>query len=151
MGGILAGWRYDISQIPPDLRVDYETHLSQCTFCRRKQHLHRSVDVLLLSATSLSFVAFLLAALVIRRIEAISHVTALHVKLHPAETAGLLAARTPATVTIGLEAVAIAGVVLSLLLWGVIAMVTPVGSMVSTALRSRSRTEANDQLGKQAA
>ncbi|MDE1161401.1 MAG: hypothetical protein PW792_05570 [Acidobacteriaceae bacterium] len=139
IGAILTGWRYDISQIPADLRVDYEAHLAECSFCRSKQRLNRTVDALLLSATTLSFVAFLLAALVLRRVEAVRHLASLHVKLHP-ETAGLFA-RLPSTVTIGLEAVAIAGVVLSLLLWGLVAMTTPMGGMVSAALRQRMRSE----------
>ncbi|MFC6644818.1 hypothetical protein ACFQBQ_04270 [Granulicella cerasi] len=138
VGAILSGWRYDISQIPADLRVDYEAHLAECSHCRRKQRLHRTVDVLLMAATTLSFVAFLLAAVVLRRLEAYRHIAAVHLKLHPEESAGLLA-RLPASVTIGLEAVAIAGVVVSLLLWGLVAMATPMGGMVSAALRQRMR------------
>ena len=151
VGAILSGWRYDISGIPADLRSDYEDHLTGCAHCRGKQRLHRTVDILLLAATTLSFAAFLLAALVMRRVEAISHITALHLKLHPLEPAGALAARIPASVTIGLEAVAIAGVVMSLLLWVMIAMVTPVTGIVSSALRERVSPELRDRLWKQAA
>jgi hypothetical protein len=150
VGAILSGWRYDISGVPADLRLDYEYHLTACSYCRGKQRLHRTIDVLLLAATALSFAAFLLAALVMRRVEAIAHITAVHLKLHPAENFGALA-RIPSSITIGLEAVAIAGVVLSLLLWVLIAMVTPVAGMVSSALRDRVSPELRERLWKHAA
>jgi hypothetical protein len=150
LGAILAGWRYDISGIPADLRSDYEEHLVSCGHCRSRQRRHRTIDVLLLAVTSLSFVAFLLASLVMHRLEAIAHVSVLHVRLHPAEAAGALT-RIPASVSIGLQAVAIAGMVLSLLLWVAITMVTPVTGMVSSALRERMSPELRDRLWKQAA
>ena len=33
VGKILAGWRYDISGLAPEMRVDYEAHLAECQYC----------------------------------------------------------------------------------------------------------------------
>src|SRR3569833_2380440 len=73
VGDILAGWRYDISGLSPAMRKDYDQHLAECANCRRRQRLARTIDVLLLSVSSLSILAFLLAAAVLHRIEAIAH------------------------------------------------------------------------------
>src|ERR1700744_4897850 len=116
IGAILSGWRYDISGIPKDLRGDYEAHLRGCTYCRKRQRLHRTVDILLLAATTLSFAAFLMAALVMHKIEAYSHISgSVHVHLHNEGRAAL--ARIPDSIAISLEAVACTGVFVSLLLW----------------------------------
>ena len=155
VGAILSGWRYDISGIPADLRVDYEDHLQGCEHCRRKQRLHRTIDVLLLSATTLSFAAFLLAALVMHRLEAtiaMQHLEASHhitngqLTLHAS-----VLTRIPRSITLSLKFVAIAGVVLSMLLWVLIAMVTPIPAMLSSALRERVSPELRERLWKQAA
>jgi len=55
IGDILAGWRYDISGVSPTMRTDYDQHLTDCAHCRRSQHLARTIDVLLLSVTSMSW------------------------------------------------------------------------------------------------
>jgi hypothetical protein len=149
VGAILSGWRYDISNISPELRLDYEAHLHECGHCRRRQRIHRTVDVLLLAATSLSFAAFLLAALVMHRLEALSHISNLHVHLHNDGLAAL--ARVPDSVSISLEAVAIAGIVVSMLLWTLVAIATPIPSMVSTVFRERVSPELRERLRKQAA
>ena len=54
IGGILAGWRYDISGIAPDMSGDYEHHLATCEHCRARQRLHRRIDFGLIGLTSLS-------------------------------------------------------------------------------------------------
>jgi hypothetical protein len=149
VGAILSGWRYDISGISAELRGDYEAHLHTCSYCRRRQHKHRTIDVLLLAVTSLSFAAFLLAALVMRRLEAFIHMTALRLHLHDDAFASL--SHIPASFTISLEAVAIAGVVVSMLLWTLVAIATPIPSMVSTIFRERVSPELRERLRKQAA
>jgi hypothetical protein len=149
VGAILSGWRYDISGISPDLRIDYEAHLKECAHCRRRQRIHRTVDVLLLAATSLSFAAFLLAALVMHRLEAMSHINRVHLHLHNEGSIAL--ARIPDSVTVSLEAVAIAGVFVSMLLWVLVAIATPIPTMVSTMIRERVSPELRDRLRKQAA
>ena len=149
VGAILSGWRYDISSISPDLRVDYEAHLYNCPHCRRKQRLHRTVDVLLLAATTLSFAAFLLAALVMHRVEAISHIsTVQHLHLHDQAMTML---RIPSSVSISLEAVAIVGMLVSMLLWTLVTITTPIPSMVSAIFHERISPELRERLRKQAA
>lgn len=149
VGAILSGWRYDISGISPDLRVDYEAHLYNCAHCRRRQRLHRTVDVLLLAATTLSFAAFLLAALVMHHVEAMTHITNVHLHLHEQGSAAHF--RLPSAITISLEAVAIAGVVVSMLLWTLVTIATPIPNMVATIFRERISPELRERLRKQAA
>jgi hypothetical protein len=149
VGAILSGWRYDISGISPELRVDYEAHLYSCGHCRRRQRLHRTVDVLLLAATTLSFAAFLLAALVMHRVEALTHIGNVHLHLHEQGTARLFG--LPSAVTISLEAVAIAGVIVSMLLWTLVTIATPIPNMVATLFRERVSPELRERLRKQAA
>jgi hypothetical protein len=152
VGAILSGWRYDISSISPDLRVDYEAHLYGCGYCRGRQRLHRTVDVLLLAATSLSFAAFLLAALVMHRLEAISHISNVHLHLHGEGVAEpCVFSRIPASVTISLQAVAIAGMFVSMLLWTLVTIATPIPSMVASLFRDRISPELRERLRKQAA
>src|SRR5580698_5344067 len=81
VGDILSGWRYDISGLSPAMRTDYEQHLSECSHCRRRQRVARTIDVLLISVSTLSIVAFLLAAVVIHRVELMTHVGVFHVRL----------------------------------------------------------------------
>jgi hypothetical protein len=124
IGDILAGWRYDISGVSPAMRTDYDHHLSECAQCRRRQHLARTIDVLLISVSSLSIMAFLLAAAVLHRIEAIAHLgSSLHGHLY----------HTP--ITISLEATAIAGLVISLTLWVLVAIATPIPGLVADAIQ----------------
>jgi hypothetical protein len=124
IGDILAGWRYDISGLSPAMRTDYDQHLTECAQCRRRQHLARTIDVLLISVSSLSIMAFLLAAAVLHRIEAIAHLgSSLHGHLY----------HTP--ITISLEATAIAGLVISLTLWVLVAIATPIPGLVADAIQ----------------
>jgi hypothetical protein len=155
IGAILSGWRYDISGIPRDLRGDYDGHLRSCGYCKRRQRVHRTVDVLLLAVTSLSFAAFLLTALVLRRYEAAWHryeaaknIGTLHLHLPTTNAVGL-AHHIPSSITISLEAVAIAGVVISMLLWVLVAIATPVPGMLAHMLREHFSPEIRER--KQAA
>jgi len=66
VGKILAGWRYDISGLAPEMRGDYESHLTACRRCRSRQELHRVIDVGLITLASISAAVFLLAFGVIR-------------------------------------------------------------------------------------
>lgn len=152
VGAILSGWRYDISGIPPHLRGEYESHLVECTHCRSKQRLHRSVDMLLFAATTLSFAAFLLAAFVLHRLRTLNHLISVHVHLLP--EAAVAHSHVAAGITLSLQAVAILGVFVSMLLWVLVAIATPVPGMVSSLLRERSHGDAStpsDRLNKQAA
>ena len=140
VGDILAGWRYDISGLSPAMRKDYDQHLSDCAHCRRRQRLARTIDVLLLSVCSLSILTFLLAATVLHRIEAITHLgNSLHTHLH----------NTP--ITISLEAAAIAGVLISVLLCLLVAMSTPIPGLLSSAVQQRLPENIRERLTRNAA
>jgi hypothetical protein len=140
IGNILAGWRYDISGLSPAMRTDYDGHLSECAHCRRRQHVARTIDVLLISVSSLSIMAFLLATAVLHRLEAITHLSSsLHGHLH----------HTP--ITISLEAAAIAGLVISVLLWVLVAIATPIPGVVSDAVQQRIPPHIRERIMKNAA
>jgi hypothetical protein len=147
VGAILSGWRYDISAISPTMRGDYEEHLAGCVHCRKRQRIHRTVDVLLLCATTLTFVAFLLASLVIHRLEMLTHIVNVHLHLH--QGTGLT--HIPASITISMQAVAISGMVVSLLLWILVAIATPIPSIVTGFVRQRVSPEVRERLPKHAA
>ena len=66
VGKILAGWRYDISGLAPEMRGDYENHFAGCEHCRSRQPVHRIIDVGLIALASISAGVFLLAFGVIR-------------------------------------------------------------------------------------
>ena len=99
VGKILAGWRYDISGIAPEMRGDYEQHFSSCEHCRSRQRLHRIIDVSLIALASVSAGVFLLAFAVIRY-------------LGPRHA-------------FWFEVAALAGFALSALIWLVVAVATP--------------------------
>jgi hypothetical protein len=99
VGKILAGWRYDISSLAPEMRSDYENHFIACEYCRSRRKIHRIIDVGLIALASISAGMFLLAFGVIR------HFGPRH--------------------AFWLEIVALAGFVLSALIWLVVAVATP--------------------------
>ena len=68
VGKILAGWRYDISGLAPEMREDYESHFAACERCRTRQKIHRIIDVGLIALASVSAAVFLLAFGVIRHL-----------------------------------------------------------------------------------
>ena len=114
VGKILAGWRYDISGLAPEMSGDYELHLAECARCRGRQRLHRIIDVSLIVLASLSAAAFLLAFAVIR------HLGPRH--------------------AFWLEIAALAGFTLSALIWLAVAVATPAPmTMVDVALLGARR------------
>lgn len=139
VGAILSGWRYDISGLSPAMRTDYDQHLCDCAHCRSKQRLHRTVDVLLISVSSLSILAFLLAAVVMHRVEAITHIEQIHV--HVRHTA----------VYVSLEAVALTGLVFSTLLWILVAIATPIPGFLGGLLQQRIPEDLRQRFSKDAA
>ena len=139
VGDILSGWRFDISGLSPAMRTDYELHLNECGSCRRRQRLARTIDVLLLSVSTLSIAAFLLAAVIIHRVELITHIGSVHVQLH--HTA----------IAISLEAVAVAGVAFSTLLWVLVAVATPLPSLVGSLVQQRLPADLRERFSKHAA
>ena len=127
VGAILSGWRYDISRISPEMRTEYENHLAECLQCRRRQRKARTWDVLLISVSTLSIFAFMLAALVMRRLELLTHLSSSVTVFHQRREA----------VSISLQAVAIAGVLISMILWVLVAIATPIPGLVSGLVQQR--------------
>jgi hypothetical protein len=113
VGKILAGWRYDISGLAPEMRGDYEEHLAGCEPCRSRQRLHRTIDVSLIALASVSAGVFLLAFGVIR------HFGPRH--------------------AFWLELAALSGFALSALIWLVVAVATPAPMAVVDVARVGAR------------
>jgi hypothetical protein len=110
VGKILAGWRYDISGLAPEMREDYESHFAGCERCRSRQRMNRVIDVGLIALASISGGVFLLAFGVIR------HFGPRH--------------------AFWLEIAALAGFALSALIWLVVAVATPAPVTVLDAART---------------
>jgi hypothetical protein len=140
VGDILSGWRYDISGLSPAMRTDYEQHLSDCGHCRRRQNIARTIDVLLISVSTLSILAFLLATFVIHRVELITHIFTVQVRLNHAHA-----------VAISLEAVAVAGLVFSTMLWVLVAVATPLPGFIGGLVQERIPADLRDRFTKDAA
>ncbi|HWR36068.1 MAG TPA: hypothetical protein VN622_09395 [Clostridia bacterium] len=113
VGGILAGWRYDISGLAPEMCGDYEAHLAACERCRSKQRLHRTIDISLIVLASMSAVVFLFGYGIIR------HFGPKHAFI--------------------LEIAALGGFVLSTLIWLIVAISTPAPLVVVGAARTGAR------------
>jgi hypothetical protein len=103
VGDILSSWRYDISGITPAMRGDYEEHFAECAYCRSRQHLHRTIDVVLIGTTTISTAAFILALAIIHHIQPLQHwaLVSLHLWEIP--------------IVLNLQAAAIGGLLLSFL------------------------------------
>src|SRR6201987_1876363 len=113
IGKLLAGWRYDISGLAPEMRGDYESHFAECEHCRGRQRIHRIIDVGLIALASVSGGVCLLAFGVIR------HFGPRH--------------------AFWLEIAALAGFALSALIWLVVAVATPAPVTVLDAAREGAR------------
>ncbi len=113
VGKILAGWRYDISGLAPEMREDYESHFAACDRCRSRQKIHRLIDVGLIALASVSAAVFLLAFGVIR------HLGPRH--------------------AFWLEIAALAGFALSALIWLGVAVATPAPVTVLDAAKEGAR------------
>jgi hypothetical protein len=140
VGDILSGWRYDISGLSPAMRTDYEQHLTECNHCRRRQSIARTIDVLLISVSTLSILAFLLAAVVIHRVELITHIFTMHLRL--SQTHGI---------AISLEAVAVGGLIISTLLWILVAIATPLPGFLGGIVQERIPADLRERFSKDAA
>src|SRR5208337_2850411 len=113
IGKILAGWRYDISGLAPEMRGDYELHFVDCDHCRSRQKLNRIIDISLIGLASASGAVFLLAFAVIRY-------------FGPRHA-------------FWLEVGALAGFALSALIWLVVAVATPAPMAVVDAAKLGAR------------
>jgi hypothetical protein len=113
VGKILAGWRYDISGLAPEMRGDYESHFAACERCRSRQKIHRAIDISLIALASASAAVCLLAFGVIRY-------------FGPRHA-------------FWLEVGALAGFGLSALIWLVVAVATPAPMVVVDAAKLGAR------------
>jgi hypothetical protein len=113
VGAILAGWRYDISGITPEMRGDYEQHFRDCEHCRYWQTVHRTIDVALIILAAISAGVFLLAFGIIY------HFAPRH--------------------ALWLELAALAGFALSALIWVIVAVATPAPMAMADAARLGAR------------
>ena len=113
VGKILAGWRYDISGLAPEMRGDYEKHFADCAHCKSRQQLHRIIDISLIALASVSAALFLLAFGVIRY-------------FGPRHA-------------FWFEVVALGGFALSALIWLGVAVATPAPTVVADAARLGAR------------
>jgi hypothetical protein len=113
VGDILSSWRYDISGISPEMRIDYEEHLKSCVHCLNRQRLHRMIDVMLIGLSTLSILAFLLAIAVIHHVPLLRDwVLVMHLDGR--------------YVALSLQMGAMFGLLFSLVLWVLVAVATPV-------------------------
>jgi hypothetical protein len=113
VGKILAGWRYDISGLAPEMRGDYEEHFASCEYCRSRQKIHRMIDVGLIGLASVSAGVFLLAFAVIH------YLGPRHALI--------------------MEIAALAGFALSALIWMGVAVATPAPVTMLDAARQGAR------------
>ena len=126
VGDILSSWRYDISGSSPAVRGDLEEHLLACRQCRTRQRLHRTIDVTLIGVATVSILAFLLAIAVIHRLEPLrTWAVALHMRQ----------LNFPVT----LQELAFAGLLLSVLLWLLVAAMTPAPTFLSEVAMTQAR------------
>jgi hypothetical protein len=128
VGDILSSWRYDISGITPAMRGDYEEHFVECAYCRSRQHLHRTIDVVLIGTTTISTAAFVLALAIIHHIQPLQHwaLVSLHLWEIP--------------IVLSLQAAAIAGLFLSFLCWVLVAIATPAPVFLTGVALNQARS-----------
>jgi uncharacterized membrane protein (UPF0136 family) len=113
IGEILAGWRYDISGLAPEMRGDYEAHLSECEHCHNRQVLHRTIDIGLMIIASVSAVVFLVA------FGAVRHFSPRHALV--------------------LELIALGGFLFFSVVWLIVAVATPAPVVVADVARIHAR------------
>jgi hypothetical protein len=126
IGDILSGWRYDISGISQEMRGDYEEHLATCGHCRSRQRLHRAIDVTLIGLSTFSVLAFILALMVIHR-------------LQPLRNWEIIMHLSHSNVVFTLQAVAVTGLLLSLLAWLLVAVATPAPIFITGVAMEQAR------------
>ena len=95
------------------MRRDYEQHLVECAHCRKRQSLHRTIDVVLIGLSSVSIAAFLFGLAVIHQVQPLQHWAL--VDLHLGSM----------SIVLSLQAAAIAGLLFSLMVWVLVAVATP--------------------------
>ncbi|WP_263408072.1 hypothetical protein [Terriglobus tenax] len=133
VGDILSGWRYDISGLTPEMRVDYERHLASCEHCRSRQQLHRTIDVSLIVVSTLSVLAFVVAVGILHRYAGLSQVALAHLHLRRVEWA------------LTMKDAAVAGLLFSTIAWVLVAIATPAPKVLNGMLQDRMSEEARER------
>ena len=139
IGDILSGWRYDISGLHSEMRIDYDEHLRECKYCHSRQKLHRAIDVLLIGSSTVAIGAFVLALLVMHRIEPLRDWVVLNLQVHQL------------SLVVSLEWVAILGLLVSLMAWILVAIITPAPMYLTQqarALQERIPEQLRERLPK---
>jgi hypothetical protein len=119
IGGILSSWRYDISGLDPEMRRDYEQHLRECSWCRARQRLHRTIDVVLITVSTGSVISLLIALAVIHKIEPLRHLAVLHLHIYERDIA------------VSMQQGALIGLACSFFVWLLVALMTPAPQTIS--------------------
>jgi CBS domain containing-hemolysin-like protein len=109
------------------MRRDYEQHLVECAHCRARQRLHRTIDVALIGLSTVSIAVFLLALAVIHRVQPLQHWAL--VDLHLWQMGFVLT----------MQAAAIAGLLISLLTWVLVAVATPAPVYLAEVAMAQAR------------
>ena len=110
------------------MRGDYERHLNECSACHSRQRLHRTIDVTLIGLSTVSAAAFLLALAIIHHIDPLQHwaIARFHL-LHDID------------VVLTMQFAAVAGLFASLLIWLVVALMTPAPMYLRGVALERAR------------
>jgi hypothetical protein len=109
------------------MRGDYEQHLAECACCRSRQTLHRTIDVTLICLSTVSAAAFLLALAVIHHIDPLQHFAIARLHLHDID------------VVLTMQFAAVAGLFASLLIWLIVALMTPAPTYLRGVALQRAR------------
>ncbi|MGC1784692.1 MAG: hypothetical protein WA708_19405 [Acidobacteriaceae bacterium] len=139
VGDILSGWRYDISGLHSEMRLDYEEHFRECRMCHSRQRLHRAIDMLLIGSATFAVAAFVLALMVLHHIEPLRDWVIFNVQIHQM------------SLVISLQIVAVLGLLVSLAAWILVAITTPAPTYLSQqarALQARIPEELRDHFPK---
>jgi Flp pilus assembly protein TadB len=109
------------------MRRDYEQHLAECTRCSARQKFHRGVDVSLLILTALSvfFSVFALAALM--HVKPLDHVAFKILSLDIADMYHMLVSAS------------VAGICFSVIAFALVMMATPASSYLSELAAERAK------------
>ncbi|MBV8437384.1 MAG: hypothetical protein JOY95_07725 [Silvibacterium sp.] len=126
VGDILSGWRYDISGISPEMRIDYERHLETCECCSRRQRLHRTIDVVLIGISTVCILAFVFALAVIHRVE-------------PLRNWALVMHLDHRAIVMTLQSAAAVGLLVSLISWVLVAVTTPAPLYITGVALAQAR------------
>jgi hypothetical protein len=127
IGAILASWRYDISGISPEMRKDYERHLTECSRCSARQRFHRGIDVSLVVLTSLSVLFSVFALAVLKHIKPLEHVALNMLGLDVFDMYHMLVSA------------AVAGLCFSLIAFALVLMATPAPKYLGGIAAERAR------------